>query len=67
MLKHAFTTVEHWVVGPRIGRSGAVFYIAQVGDVWLLRCRTMDRRDIFRYYAEYSRLKADLERIDAED
>lgn len=64
MLDHEFTTIAHWAMGPCIGKSGCVYYVAHIDEIWILRCGTPSGLELFRYYADYETLICDLKAID---
>jgi hypothetical protein len=64
MFSHEFNTVEHWSMGPCIGRTGCIYYVAKIDSCWILRCYTQNGTDIFQYYPSYDTLKSALKAID---
>ena len=55
MIDHQFTLLPHHFLGPIRNQWGWTFYIAEIGDAWLLRwTRPFDRTTYSSYHPSHN-------------
>jgi hypothetical protein len=66
MIAHDFHTVGYWAMGPCRGRlSGTVYYVAKIGDCWVLRYRNRQGEDHSIYCTDHKDVIEHLKDIES--
>ena len=63
MIDHDFKKIEHWHIGPLRNQLGYVFAVAEIGNLWMLRWESPDKRGYYHYFTDHDLVVAAIERL----